>query len=65
MEWGGCCGVGRLLWSGEVVVERGGCKLQALIYDILPSRKVPESDARSVGWLLWSGYAAVEWAGCR
>ena len=24
-------------------------KLQALVYDILPSRKVPESDARSVG----------------
>ena len=25
-----------------------GCKLQALVYDILPSRKVPESDALSV-----------------
>ena len=23
-------------------------KLQALVYDIIPSRKVPESDARSV-----------------
>ena len=27
---------------------RDGCKLQALVYDVLPSRKVPESEARSV-----------------
>ena len=25
MEWGSCCGVGRLLLSGEVVVEWVGC----------------------------------------
>ena len=31
---------------------RAACKLQALVYDILSSRrKVPESDARSVGSL--------------
>ena len=28
--------------------NRRGSKLQALVYDILPWRKVPESDARSV-----------------
>ena len=27
----------------------GRAKLQTLVYDILPSRKVPESGARSVG----------------
>ena len=28
---------------------RGNRKLQVLVYDILPWRKLPESDARSVG----------------
>ena len=32
--------------------ERVACKLQALVYDILPWRKVLESDARSVGSLV-------------
>ena len=32
-----------------VSVGWGGLKLQALVYDILPRRKVPESDARIVG----------------
>ena len=30
-------------------MDREWGKLQALVYDILPWRKVPESDARSVG----------------
>ena len=43
--------------AGAEIPEGGGegpylsmatLKLQALVYDILPSRKVPESDARSV-----------------
>ena len=33
-------------WSLPVIVTP---KLQALVYDILPWRKMPESDARSVG----------------
>ena len=35
-------------WIGAVVCINYPPKLQALVYDILPSRKVPESDARSV-----------------
>ena len=36
-----------------------GSKLQALVYDILPSRKVPENDARSVPWQLPSGLPSL------
>ena len=33
-------------------MDKASPKLQALVYDILPWRKVPESDARSVGLAL-------------
>ena len=35
--------------SQSLTVLMVSAKLQALVYDILPWRKVPESDARSVG----------------
>ena len=35
--------------GGEVGGGKERLRLQALVYDILPWRKVPESDARSVG----------------
>ena len=47
--------LGFLKWTTWLdLAVHGCCKLQALVYDILPSRrKVPESGARSV-WLLLS-----------
>ena len=33
----------------------GGGKLQTLVYDILPLRKVPENGARSVCVCVWGG----------
>ena len=47
-----------ILWNGCVRYVGGDVKvqykLQALVYDILPWRKVPESDARSVGTVYYS-----------
>ena len=34
--------------DNHISVDTSDTKLQALVYDILPSKEVPESDARSV-----------------
>ena len=65
-DGGACAGCIRPLF-GEL--HWAHSKLQALVYDILPSttaviwRKVPESDARSVGPLLWQPSPGGEAAG--
>ena len=42
------CGLWGGRYLGDLCDDREVFKLQALVYDILPRRKVPESDARSV-----------------